>query len=408
MPETGFTSDAWGAGEVLFADRVRSCEDVVVVPSQGLAITACDVGRERWNDVMGFFKPRQSQGDHGGDVVEVEGAELFIFRYAAKDGSHGDTLTRMEIKNYPDGEHDLKTLGLAFDESTSTLYLCNHRRAGPPRIEMFRINGLAEEEQQPTATWLRSVQHPLIHMPNSIAIAPNDKDGCTTLYITNDHYFLVSQTRLLAMLETYLSLPLGTVVRVDVCIDDNPTATTPARVVARLPYPNGIETLHCGSIMAVASTSGGSVYLYDVDSNDTDAWTYRAKINVPFMPDNLAVPQGEGDGHCGYSLLIAGHPHVPTMSKFAGSRWLCNDAAELAALGEEESANTRAQCEVLTTGSWVVEWRAGQDEDGGDKGSLRTLYSGTGYPTSASAAWDTVNRVGIVSGLYAKGLLVWR
>lgn len=38
--------------EIKFADRVRSCEDVLVLESRGVALLACDAGRERWNTVM--------------------------------------------------------------------------------------------------------------------------------------------------------------------------------------------------------------------------------------------------------------------------------------------------------------------------------------------------------------------
>lgn len=37
---------------IKFADRIRSCEDVVLIEERGLAIAACDAGRERWNTVM--------------------------------------------------------------------------------------------------------------------------------------------------------------------------------------------------------------------------------------------------------------------------------------------------------------------------------------------------------------------
>lgn len=38
--------------EIRFSDRIRSCEDALLVESQGLAILGCDPGRERWNTVM--------------------------------------------------------------------------------------------------------------------------------------------------------------------------------------------------------------------------------------------------------------------------------------------------------------------------------------------------------------------
>jgi len=41
-----------GRHEVKFADRIRSCEDVLLIEKHHLAILACDAGRERWNTVM--------------------------------------------------------------------------------------------------------------------------------------------------------------------------------------------------------------------------------------------------------------------------------------------------------------------------------------------------------------------
>lgn len=38
--------------EIKFADRVRSCEDAFLIEKEGLAILACDAGRERHNTVM--------------------------------------------------------------------------------------------------------------------------------------------------------------------------------------------------------------------------------------------------------------------------------------------------------------------------------------------------------------------
>lgn len=35
-----------------FSDRIRSCEDVLFLEEHGLAVIACDPGRERWNTVL--------------------------------------------------------------------------------------------------------------------------------------------------------------------------------------------------------------------------------------------------------------------------------------------------------------------------------------------------------------------
>lgn len=38
--------------EIKFRDRLKNCEDVLLVESQGKALLSCDAGRDRWNTVM--------------------------------------------------------------------------------------------------------------------------------------------------------------------------------------------------------------------------------------------------------------------------------------------------------------------------------------------------------------------
>jgi arylesterase/paraoxonase len=42
----------WKRYEVRFRDRMRNCEDVVLVETEGVAVVSCDGGRDRWNTVM--------------------------------------------------------------------------------------------------------------------------------------------------------------------------------------------------------------------------------------------------------------------------------------------------------------------------------------------------------------------
>jgi hypothetical protein len=63
--------------------------------------------------------------------------------------------------------------------------------------------------------------------------------------------------------------------------------------------------------------------------------------------------------------------------------------------GKPESERPKA-------GSWVVEW------DGNDEGTLNTLYVGMDYGTSTTAVRDVEKGVGLVVGLYEKGIMVWR
>ena len=412
-----------GAWEIKFAERAgfRSCEDALLVESRGVAVVACDPGRERWNTVMGVFVPGPEP---------LPGATLYVYDYANAAGAEDEVLTPVEIVGFLGG-NDLHTLGMAFDEATSTLLLTNHAEAGP-RLEIFKLDfddldtaatdadddASPKPKPKPKATHVRTVTHPLLHAPNSIAIV--EGSGGEEFLVTNDHAVPARVNKLAALLETYLAPPTGTVVHVDLRGGDEEVK---ASVLARVPFANGVEFLN-NTALAVSSTSRSAVYLYAVTraattSTETDdaegatttanpaplALTYASRIRVPFFPDNLSLTRykkaSEGDEkpetQTQTKLLIAGHPHAPTLSVFAASRHVCNDARAL----EAADAETRAQCaEAAAAPSWVSEW---SEADG-----LKTLYVGTEYPSSATAARDGERSVGIVAGLYAKGLLVWR
>ncbi|KID77824.1 Serum paraoxonase/arylesterase 2 [Metarhizium brunneum] len=346
--------------EIKFADRVRSCEDVLVLESRGVALMACDAGRERWNTVMGIFLP------------DPASASLYVYDYKDASAPDASALRRVEVVGFA-GEADFHTLGMAYDEQTSTLFAANHAKAGP-RIELFSL-----DLDRLVASHAGTIQHPLIHGPNSIALA-----GSRELYVSNDHYFLARRSKLLARAETFLALPLGTVVHLRLSAD-KPGGVDEARVVARAAFANGVEVLNATAV-AVASTTRSAVYLYERRGDGSLA--YASSIPVPFLPDNLSLHGGK--------LIIAGHPHFPSLVKFTASRHVCNDAAELARADDA----MRAYCEQATATSWVAEWSEAE--------GLKSLYAGTEYPTSATAARDSKRGVGIISGLYAKGILVWR
>ncbi|TWU74988.1 hypothetical protein ED733_005820 [Metarhizium rileyi] len=347
--------------EVRFADRVRSCEDVLVLETRGLAILACDAGRERWNTVMGVFVPGP-----------VASAELYVFDYKDSAAPDAEALRHVDIVGFP-GLRDFHTLGLAFDEETSTLFAANHARAGA-RIEMFTL-----DLDQLVARHAGTIQHPLIHGPNSIALV-NSRE----LYVSNDHRFPATQSVLLSRAESMLGLPLGTVVHVKLA-DDTPGRVDAAKVVARAGFANGVEILNATTV-AVAATSRAAVYLYA--RHEDGSLAYRSSFRLPFLPDNLSFSGGK--------LIIAGHPHFSSLAKFSATRHVCNDAVELAKADED----MRAYCDTGRATSWVAEWTETE--------GLKSLYAGTEYPTSATAARDSKRGAGIISGLYAKGVLVWR
>ena len=266
-------------------------------------------------------------------------------------------------------EDDFHTLGLAFDERSSHLYVVNHARAGS-RIELFELN-----LKKATAKHLRTIQHPLLHAPNAISIMSSHE-----IHVTNDHQFTTRTSNFLSKLETYLGWAGGSVVYVNLANDQ-----VEARTVAHVAFANGIHKVNA-TTMAVASSNGGVVKLFDFKPNgDLD---YISDITLSFFPDNLSISDGK--------LLIAGHPHLPSLTKFAGSRYICNYPDEL----EKASPAMKEYCENSLCPSALAEWT---EEQG-----VRMLYSGLDQPASTTGARDAKRKTGIITGLYAKGIFVWR
>jgi arylesterase/paraoxonase len=359
--------------EVKFADRIRNCEDVLLVDSLSVAILACDPGRETWNTVMGLLSSSQPADPN---------AELYLYRYNEPNLSEEDALVRLVTLDFPS---ELRTLGLGFDEPSSTLFVTNHKRQGTS-IEQFRV-----DFDVATATYVRSLAHPLLHAPNAVEVLGPDE-----LLVTNQHYFVATRYPILSKLETYLGLPLGTVVHVKIAED----GSVDAHVLARLPYANGVVLLN-DTTLAISATSEAAVRLYTLAANASSppsqpTLTYRSSIDIPFWPDNLSVARRTRSGSP--ALLIAGHPSLLTLIPFAKSRRFCNRPTELM---KPENEHMVAKCDnIARAPSWVAEWT----EDGG----LRHVYSGSDYPSSATAVRDDAATVGIVSGLYARGIMLWK
>ncbi|KAH7192571.1 uncharacterized protein B0J16DRAFT_411276 [Fusarium flagelliforme] len=346
-----------GRHEVKFADRIRSCEDVLLVEKHHLAILACDAGRERWNTVMGVF---------AGNVSENAG--LWAYDYENGGSPDGESLKPISLTGFPHA-NDFHTLGLAFDQQTSNLFVTNHAQAGS-RIEMFEF-----DIESLTARYIQTIEHPLIHGPNSIALINGHE-----FYVSNDHYITKKQSILIPNLETYLGAPSGTIVHVSL-----KESQAQAKIVAWVPFANGIEILD-SSTVAVASSSRAAVYVFKTPNPTT--LEFSSMIKLPFLPDNLS---GSGD-----KLLIAGHGHMPSLVKFTHSRRICNEP------GEYERADVKAKelCERSEAVSWTAEWSESE--------GLKNLYVDTEYPSSSTVVKDADRGVGIITGLYAKGILVWR
>ncbi|KAK7724671.1 hypothetical protein SLS63_008508 [Diaporthe eres] len=358
--------------EIKFADKIRNCEDAVLVETRGLALLACDPGRETWNTVM-------RQGDFVETAEPDPNAELYAWDYGNSSLPEEESLVRIKVVGF---DSELRTIGFEYDEPSSMLFVTNHGRQGS-RIEQFHL-----DLETLTATHVRSVIHPLISIPNSIAAVSTSE-----FYVTNQHHFTARENPLLWAVETYVALPIATVVHVNILEN----GTVDAAVVARQAYPNGVVLLN-ETTLAVAATSKRTVNLYTVSppagttaqAQQHPSLELATSFWLPFLPDNLSVSKSDG------ALLVAGHPHLPSLNKFARSRRVCHRPEVLEAQGQE----AQALCERSGAASWASEWTP--------EGGVRHIYSGWDYPTSASVVRDRERRVGIVAGLYAKGLMVWR
>ncbi|KAF5614768.1 paraoxonase [Fusarium tjaetaba] len=322
----------------------------------GMAILSCDPGRDLWNTVMGIFTK---------SLFAVPSGELYLYRYNTAE-HQPNTLSRIKLLDFPE-ESKFHPLGIEYHKASSQLFVCNHHFEGP-RVEIFTLEITS---QPPTARHTRTVISPLVRSPNAI-VALNEHE----IFLTNDHFFRIKDNPILAKIETYGGVPLGSIVHID--LHSNSSATL--RSVARIPYANGVALLNA-SMLAVASTSSCQIRLYRVRPNKTLEFT--SKIDVPFMPDNIATDQRG-------ALLIGGHPHPPSLEDLVKGRQACL-----------KHPSMLRECHIGSAPSWVSEWT---EENG-----LKTLYTTVGeFGTSSSAVRDTEFGLGLITGLYEKGILVWK
>lgn len=80
--------------DIKFADRVRSCEDAFLIEEEGLAILACDAGRERYNTVMVLTWVPMDERNQGQLTGNYRGCS-FRARPLAQSSSHTITLLRI-------------------------------------------------------------------------------------------------------------------------------------------------------------------------------------------------------------------------------------------------------------------------------------------------------------------------
>ena len=273
----------------------------------------------------------------------------------------------LELKNLPTTlSKGLHPLGIALWAPTRTLYVISHQH--PLSLLIFTLS-----PDGTSATFQRQIIHPLLQTPNSVTPISDHE-----IYFTNDHLFKASENPLLAKLESYLAYPGGSVVYFDLSTDRG-------KKVASVPFANGVALLKDGKRIAVSSTTMPAVLVYNIDAL-THELTLNKTLRAPLLVDNVKVDAGG-------KVLVAGHPWAPGVEEVSTKNW----EFDLDGTGEGKPESERP-----TAGSWVFEW------DGNEEGTLRNLYVGMDYGTSSTAVRDSEKGVGLVVGLYEKGIMVWR
>lgn len=293
---------------------------------------------------------------------------IYIWHYADSSSQP----EKLKLLDFGDHLHDFHPLGIEYQPASKTIVVLNLASAGS-RVEMFKLV-VAET----AATFVRTLAHPALSAPNSVAAISEAE-----YFITNDHYFSARSSAILSALETYLGIPGGSIVYVKY----DPSAMNKPPIVqtlARLNFANGVALLNASTV-AVASSSLASVTLYTIDKTNDGPGPRLSKsrtIQVPFHADNLSV---DSNG----KLLIAGHPHAPSMEEVAKNAARCDKPDD----APKEHCDHKAP-------SGIAEW---SEQEG-----LKMLYTGFDFQSSTTALRDVSRRIGMVVGLYANGVMTWR
>ncbi|KAK4505979.1 hypothetical protein PRZ48_003944 [Zasmidium cellare] len=342
-----------GSIQINFKDDVRNCEDVLLNEEEAWMLLSCDPGRDQWNTVMGTFVNHTAPPETG----------LYIWKYTEA----GAKPFQLKLLPFENGHPDFHPLGIEYHAPSKTIFVANHASRNS-RIELYRL-----DVDQAEATLFAAIENPRIAAPNSIAAVSD-----TEFYVTNDHFFLARNSIPLAKLETYLALPGANVVHVKL----HSNGSTVTRSLARVPFANGIAFLN-ESTLAVASSVSAAVFLYNIEHKEVGpTLTVASKIPVTFIPDNVSV---DSKG----KLLIAGHPHAPTLEKASKNNRFC----------QHPGAKNDERC-ISPKLSWVADW---SEQDG-----LSNIYVDSEFGTSSTAVRDASRGLGFISGLYERGILAWK
>lgn len=369
-------------------------------------IASCEPGRKAWHLVNGPLRDAEPRG------------ALWVF---PARGPEARKPKQIQLEGYPEGHYfhpmGLKVYPAHSSQDDSFMYVVNHAKNGGyiTTIEQFSISW----SDPAIATHIRTLSSPHFVSLNALALT-----SPTSFYVTNDHYLVAGYygflDEALYMVETLLGLPLSWVSHVSIHPNEhNSSVNVEHEVVARgIAFANGISLSSSGETVAVASSSLAEVLLFNRNLS-SNALSFSSRIPLPFAPDNLAFyhPDGHGDAE---SLIVAGHPHFPSLGSVAQSvpgaiapSWVLSltprPPSDDTSTSFFSSSNTSSESRYDTEAPVSASRKAGAVESH----EAKTLYQSDGraFGTSASGLWDADGNgagkgVLYVTGIFEEGLLM--
>jgi arylesterase/paraoxonase len=250
------TIDPHFSGSCTVVPEILGAEDITIHPRTGVAYVSAA-------DRRSLLAGGKSRGGIYAYDLKAESPRLRNLTPAADPDFHPHG-----ISLYPG------------DDGRDVLYVVNHA-GGRHTIEIYDLVGGGLSHRG-------TLSDPLLVSPNDVVAVGRDR-----LYVTNDHANAAGFAR---QLEDYLRLSISTVVYYN--------GERFVEAASGIRYPNGINVSGDGETLFVASTTGGTVFVFDIDAA-SGGLEKRGAIEIGTGVDNIEVDR-EGD------LWIGAHPKLLT------------------------------------------------------------------------------------------------
>ncbi|TNY18948.1 serum paraoxonase/arylesterase [Rhodotorula diobovata] len=258
---------------------LEACEDARWVDQEsGLAYLACSSQEARMHYVPATLHLNASQ------LPSVSTDYIALFNINTR--SH----KRLTLHGLPADAHGIWVHGIDLYRSPSspsklTLFLNSHRppadrSLAPTQGADSVVETFETEVGSDSAQWIKTVRHPLLRTPNSVAAV-----GERQFYVSNDHRYKVHWTR---KWELYKPNP-SDIVFCDASGEGNGECKVAADQVI---YPNGLATGPHG-LLYQASTIEGLMRVWQVQEDHMLVPVEEVQINRHF--DNVHVNSATGD-----------------------------------------------------------------------------------------------------------------